>query len=162
MIFTNTFDRSNKLITLFATLLMVATMFIGSTEPGTWYITVLLVLLNGSILFFTWALHPRSYSIESGRIIIERFIKRIEIPFAEVTEVKAAEPEFISGSMRVLGSGGLFGLYGKFKNRQLGNYLMYVTNRKKMVLLRCKNQLYLISPEDRDGFIAEAQKHISL
>jgi len=161
MIYTNRFDRSNKLITLFATLLMVATMFIGSTEPGTWYITVLLVLLNGSILFFTWALHPRYYRIEGDNIIIERFIKRIEIPFADITEVKAAEPELISGSMRVLGSGGLFGLYGKFKNRQLGNYLMYVTNRKKMILLRCKDQLYVISPEDRDGFIAEVRKHLA-
>lgn len=158
MIYTNRFDRSNTLITLFVCLLLIATTFIGA---GDWRIYAFVIPLNAGILFFTWALHPRHYTIEGDRIRIVRMIKSIDIPFSTLTDVAEADPELISGSIRLLGSGGLFGLYGKFSNRQLGKYLMYVTNRKKMVLLRCKDQLYVISPEDRDAFIAEVRKHLA-
>lgn len=56
--------------------------------------------------------------------------------------------------IRLLGSGGWGGYFGTFLYRNVGKVQAFATDRKKLILLRTKdNRQILISPEDTEGFL---------
>jgi hypothetical protein len=56
--------------------------------------------------------------------------------------------------VRLWGSGGLFGYYGWFWSKALGKSRWYVTDRSKALVVADGHRIILVSPEDREGFIA--------
>lgn len=58
------------------------------------------------------------------------------------------------GSVRKLGSGGLFGWYGAFWRPGLGSFHAYVTDRSRAVLCQTDDGPVVVSPADLDAFLA--------
>lgn len=97
-------------------------------------------------------LAPRGYAVAGGRLTIRRPLGSIEIPVSSIRAVETLPAERLAGSWRTLASGGLFGYYGSFRNRTLGDYRMYATRGDGYVLIRA-DRTYVLTPEAPDRFI---------
>lgn len=96
---------------------------------------------------------PIRLSIKNDKIILHRLFGAINIPIKDIIEIKAIENSETAFSIRVFGSGGLFGYLGKFKNKKLGYYSMYATDINELILIRTDRKTYVFSCRNRDEFI---------
>lgn len=96
---------------------------------------------------------PIRLTIENDKIILHRLFGTINIPIKNIIEIKAIPKSETAFSIRIFGSGGLFGYLGKFKNKKLGSYTMYATNLNELVLIRTDRKAYVFSCRNRDEYI---------
>lgn len=96
---------------------------------------------------------PRGYRVAAEGLVIERWVAPISIPHASIRSVERISGDRLSGSIRTLGSGGLFGYYGRFRNRALGSYRMYATRSDDLVLV-LSDAPYVLTPDSPERFIA--------
>lgn len=96
---------------------------------------------------------PIRLIIENDKIILHRLFGAINIPINDIIEIKAITSSETAFSIRVFGSGGLFGYLGKFKNKKLGYYTMYATDINELILIRTARKTYVFSCRNRDEFI---------
>ena len=102
---------------------------------------------------------PIRLTIENDKIILYRLFGAINIPIKDIIEIKAIPKSETAFSIRIFGSGGLFGYLGRFKNPKLGSYTMYATNMNKLIFIRTSRKKYVFSCKNKDEFI-ESVKHI--
>lgn len=158
-VFEAPWDQRLTAITLGASL-----MLLGATALVIWVAMtripssiMRMVLLAGALIplatFVLGALlAPRRYALGNGRLTIERRLGSIEIPFASIRSAERLEGVRLTDSWRVLGSGGLFGYYGRFRNKKLGDFRMYATRGQGYVLVRADNP-YVLTPDSPERFI---------
>lgn len=146
MQFRASYDTTTKVIStaIFVLFLMVAAGTRNVISEG--------VLAFLFLAAYAWS--PTSYSIMDGEMVIRRLIGNVRIPVAGIREVRIATRDDLRGSMRVFGSGGLFGYYGLFRNSRLGESRWYVTNRSQAVVLVSDSETTVVSPDNTAGFIA--------
>ncbi|MFN7139357.1 MAG: PH domain-containing protein, partial [Limisphaerales bacterium] len=65
----------------------------------------------------------------------------------------AADPTAMDGSIRLFGNGGLFAFTGLFRNKKLGNYRAFATDPKRAVVLRLKERVIVVTPDDPFRFV---------
>lgn len=113
---------------------------------------LLATLLLGTILV-AFLLSPRGYTVDAGRLRIVTVLRDIEVPFGAIRAAVALPDGAFAGSIRVAGSAGLFGYYGRFWSRSLGAYRLYATRRTGLVLVDTATDRFLLSPEPPDRFV---------
>jgi hypothetical protein len=117
-----------------------------------------ILTLTSFFLFITylvaWLLHPTSYEINNENLLVHRPISAIKIKLASIKNIEKTEPGY---SMRLFGSGGLFGYYGLFTSNKLGRHHRYTGNNKNLVLLTTDKKKYLLSIHD-ELFFQELSK----
>jgi hypothetical protein len=117
-----------------------------------------ILTLTSIFLFITylvaWLLHPTSYEITNENLVIHRPIRAIKISLASIKNIERTEPGY---SMRLFGSGGLFGYYGLFSSNKLGRHHRYTGDNKNLVLISTEKKKYLLSIHD-DLFFQELSK----
>ena len=96
---------------------------------------------------------PIRLTIGNDKIILHRLLGDINIPIKDIIAIKAIPNSETAFSIRIFGSGGLFGYLGKFKNKKLGNYTMYATDINELILIRTARKTYVFSCRNRDKFI---------
>jgi hypothetical protein len=148
--FSASYDVTTKIISVIVCCALIGGAIIGRSVVG----TCIAVIVLGA----AYAFSPRSYAIFGGSVLIKRLIGDIRIPLSEIREVRAADAEDLRGCIRVFGNGGLFGYYGKFRTSKLGICDWYVTQRSKSVIIAAGTKVFVISPDDVNGFISEATK----
>jgi hypothetical protein len=111
-----------------------------------------LLVLFGTLLFVV-----QGYVVTDSELFIERFGWRNRIPLRDVVSV-TIDPEAMRGSLRLCGSGGLFGFFGWFRNSKLGVYRAYCTDTKRCVILKLVNRTIVVSPDDPGRFVAEIRR----
>ena len=146
MRFQASYDTTTKLISA-----AVFIMFLGIAVDTSSLIAEGILAV---IFLAAYAWSPTSYEITDGNVVIRRLIGNIRIPVAGIREVRIATRDDLSSSMRVFGSGGLFGYYGLFRNSTLGESNWYVTDRGNAVVLSGDSGIAIVSPDDQAGFIA--------
>lgn len=163
MHFSISYDRTVKIVTPVALLVLIATLLfslllpVDMPGPGRYLVmAVILIVMTGIIC---WA--PKSYRVENGRLYIDKLLSpSVEIPLADVRTVGKFDRKAFKGSIRTCGSGGFLGYFGKFYHPQLGWMTWYATNLKKAVLLRTHDgKNYLLSPDDTDRFMEAFPAH---
>lgn len=115
---------------------------------------VLVICLPLAIVLGTLPFVVRGYVVRQEELLIERLGWANHVPLKQVVSVRA-DPEAIQGSFRLCGSGGLFGFFGWFRNRQLGVYRAYGTDPKRCVVMKLTNRTIVVTPDDPDRFVAE-------
>jgi transcriptional regulator with XRE-family HTH domain len=105
------------------------------------WVTILLVL----------AFSVSGYSVLDGRLLVHRLGWSKRYPLAALTGI-TINPRATMGSIRLFGSGGLFGYIGFFRNDILGRYRSYVTDPARSVVLRFEGICIVISPDDPELF----------
>ena len=108
-----------------------------------------ILILTSIFLFITyfvaWMLHPTSYEITNDSLVIHRPISAMKISLASIKNIEHTEPGY---SMRLFGSGGLFGYYGLFSSKKHGTHHRYTGNNKNLILIATEKKKYLLSIHD--------------
>jgi hypothetical protein len=146
MSFKASYDTTTKVISaaIFILFLMIAADTKSLVSEG------IFALLFAAA--YAWS--PTGYEIAEGQVVIRRWIGNVRIPVNGIREIRLATRDDLSGSMRLFGSGGLFGYYGLFRNSKLGAGNWYVTDRSRSVVLVGDSGTAIVSPDNPADFIA--------
>lgn len=108
-------------------------------------------LFCAGLLGATYLYSPRAYRISDSAVVIERPLGNVEIPIASVRKVDTVEVGS-GNTIRVFGVGGLFGVYGRFRSKDLGPFTMYGSRTGPAVLLDTEEGSIVITPDDGEAF----------
>lgn len=109
---------------------------------------LLAVTLGGA-----YALAPRGYALDAGRLRVERPLASVEIAYGAIRGAGALSEDALAGARRVMGSGGLFGYYGRFWSRRLGAFRLYATRRTGLVVVDTADDRLVLSPDSPERFL---------
>jgi hypothetical protein len=113
-----------------------------------------------AVLALAALLAPRGYSIEASALRIERRLGSITIPLASIRRVEPLPAERLAGAWRVFGTAGLFGYFGRFRNRPLGSFRMYATRSDGYILVEADRPVVL-TPDRPAEFVAELRRRLA-
>ena len=113
------------------------------------FVAVLYVL----VLALSWAMAPRSYAVQGGDLVVNRNAWR---PFRSPLRGLAEMSEPGRMGLRVAGSGGGFGYYGRFRRSDIGAYRAYLTSRANDIVVPVTTDVGIVtvSPADPQSFVA--------
>jgi hypothetical protein len=143
-------EPAARVLTVLAALVAVGgAVLLALTREGG-----LVVLVGAPTLFVVLiavplAFSPSGYAVGAGELaVLRRAARPLLFPLAGLA---AARPTAMPRSTRLLGSGGLFGWWGRFANRSWGRFKAYATDRRRGVLLEWPGFKLFVSPEDPDA-----------
>jgi len=91
------------------------------------------------------------YSVQQGKVFIHGLLWRKAFDLCDL-ETIVVEPGITAGSIRTLGSGGLFSSLGYFSNQSLGSYLGFMTDPQNAVVLDFIDRRVVVTPENPQDF----------
>lgn len=114
----------------------------GGDAAGLLGLTVLpLAILLGAIPFAVLG-----YRVTDSSLQIRRPLWTTCVELRGLKDVRA-DSKAMSGSLRLLGNGGLFSFTGRFRNRRLGSYRAWVTDPGRAVVLELPDRTVVVSPD---------------
>jgi hypothetical protein len=154
-------DRLATGITV-VTVLVLLGLAIGFTglavaRPGMPRAVLLLVAVAcAGILAVTWAYRPIGYSFSNGALLVQRKAGDVVLPFTDIRDAQI-DPSPFDGAIRVAGSGGLFGFWGRFRSRRLGWFTAYATRRDRGVVLEVAGRRVVLTPDEPERLLADVR-----
>jgi Bacterial PH domain len=146
-------ERNARVVTaltgLLAVLLPLALLL---AQPGGRGLLVLVAspALLVAVVALPLVLSPAGYAVGSGDLaVLRRGTRPLLFPLGSLL---AARQTAMPRSLRMLGSGGMFGWWGRFANRDWGRFKAYATDRRRGVLLEWPGFKLFVSPEDPEAF----------
>ena len=155
--FTAPWSLTVKIVTLVVLALLLGVSLIGLTAmPANvpFAARVMMVVMPLAIVVGTLPFMVNGYVLREDELLIERFGWCNHVPFNTVISAKA-DLDAIRGSIRLCGSGGLFGFFGWFRNRKLGVYRAYGTDPARSVVVKLSHRTIVVTPDDPNRFVAE-------
>lgn len=154
-------DNLVKMLTfiLLAVLIIpVITMIQMAVSKGAWELWIPIVVLTAG-LGGAYLYAPKGYELGNGMLRIRRPVGNIDTPLSDIAEAKAIDQKELGTGIRLFGSGGFCGYIGLFRYKGLeGNAFFYATDKSKLVVIKTDRKTYIISPDDRDGFLEDMRK----
>jgi Bacterial PH domain len=143
-------ERNARALTALAGLVAVlAPLALLLAQPGGLLVLVGSPTLLVVLLAVPLALSPAGYAVGSGDLaVVRRGTRPLLFPLGSLL---AARPAAMPRSIRVLGSGGVFGWWGRYANRDWGSFKAYATDRRHGVLLEWPGFKLFVSPEDPEA-----------
>jgi hypothetical protein len=129
-----------------------------SEVPGMELVASLVAAAAAATIGLAWALAPKGYAILGSRLVILRPLRPVEIPLASIRAARA-DDEALRGALRIGGSGGLFGYYGRFWSRRLGAFRASATRRTGLVVVDTDRDRFVLSPEPVGRFLEALLAH---
>lgn len=157
MIYKNSFDRTTKVISTLTCLLLISLVVKFWFDDIGLIINIIMTVLFAFLLLLSYAWSPNQFETDASNITIRKMWNPIVIPRETITESRLIEADDISGSVRLMGSGGLFGYYGKFNNSKLKTYNLQAGNRVNLVLIKTTDKTYVLTPDNREAFLKDVQ-----
>ncbi|MEP7353878.1 MAG: PH domain-containing protein [Acidobacteriota bacterium] len=145
------YDRMAKIGTGIAVAVLVAVPLMAM-RAGT--VAAFVALVSAAVIGLGFAYSPRGYEISGGALRVKRLVGDVVFPLNTLRFVRDANAADFWGCVRLWGSGGLFGYYGLFWSKALGRSRWYVTDRSKAMILADGDRVILVSPDDREAFVA--------
>jgi len=143
------YDKTTKIVSTLACVLLL--VIAAGTRSA------IVAGIDALIIGISYAWSPRGYAISGRSILVKRLIGNARIALDNVSELRAATPDDFQDCIRLFGNGGLFGYYGTFRTSKLGDSTWYLTNRSNAVVIAGAGKTALVSPDDREGFLAAAR-----
>ena len=157
MIYKNSFDRTTKVISTLTCLLLISLVVKFWFDDIGLIINIIMTVLFAFLLLLSYAWSPNQFETDALNITIRKMWNPIVIPRETIVESRLIEADDISGSVRLMGSGGLFGYYGKFNNSKLKTYNLQAGNRVNLVLIKTIDKTYVLTPDNREAFLKDVQ-----
>jgi len=152
-------DRTLRAATLVAVVLLAAVVgviaVLTARAGGPPALVAGAAALVAATLGVTWSLAPRAFAVEAGEVRIERPLRPIAIPIRSIRSAGLLPRAALRGALRLGGSGGLFGYYGRFWSRSLGAFRLYATRRDGLVRIDTPEERFVLSPEAPERFLEE-------
>lgn len=107
------------------------------------------------ILVCLWA--PQGYRIGDTAVYVCKNVGDEEFPFSKIASIEIRDGrDVFASALRVMGSGGYYGIFGTFTGGALGSFRALATNDGLLVVLRMKRgEPVVISPERPRDFARE-------
>lgn len=121
-------------------------------------ITLRIVSLFTSVMLFlaiiiSLAYMPYGYLIDSDSVIIRRLINSVKVPYGEIKNVETVKSsDLLKNSLRIFGSGGFLGYFGRFKDDK-NTFYLYTRRMGTYIKIETDNVKYVIAPDDVDKFV---------
>lgn len=97
---------------------------------------------------------PVAYELNATGIKIVRSLHPVDILFQDIRSINSVTSKELGFGLRIFGSGGFLGYFGKFYYREHGWIQLYATDRNKMLLITLHNdKKVIISPDDTEAFM---------
>jgi hypothetical protein len=157
MIYKNPFDKTTKVISSLTCLLLLSIIIKFWFDEDGLLIPVLVSILFAATLGLSYVWSPRQFETDAANITIRKMWQPIVIPRDTIIESRLLEADDIKGSIRLMGSGGLFGYYGKFNNSKLKTYNLQAGNRVNLVMIKTADKTYVLTPDNREDFLKDVQ-----
>jgi Bacterial PH domain len=119
------------------------------------FVTVLLVfdvLVAAGAVLATLACKIQRYEIQPGKVVVVRFFGRKEIP-CDPDDSAIIDNKALTGAIRTLGNGGIFAISGRFQSRELGAFQAFVTDPRRLVVLKTLSGVFVLSPDSPEAFV---------
>jgi hypothetical protein len=144
-------ERNARVVTALAALVAIlAPMALLLAQPRGLLVLVASPTLLVAVVALPLVLSPAGYAVGSGDLaVLRRGTRPLLFPLGSLL---AARPTAMPRSLRMLGSGGMFGWWGRFANRDWGRFKAYATDRRRGVLLEWPGFKLFVSPEDPEAF----------
>jgi hypothetical protein len=159
-------DRTTWISTAFGLAVLIgAGAVVLAVAPGDGFgrgVGAGVVLVLALVAGLSWALAPAAFRVEAGALVVERPLRPIRVPLAEVEAAMLLPPEALRGAVRMGGSGGLFGWYGRYRSPALGAFKLYASRRSGLVLVDARAERYVLSPDEPERFVEELRGRASL
>lgn len=146
-------------ITIVAIAIMVGVLImLCLKDANVWKIYVIsaavVALLFGGLFYA-----PISVSVDDNELSVNRTLRKTMIPLADIKSVKLCPPTL--AEKRICGSGGWFGYWGWFSEKDLGKYFAYYGKASDCFLVTLKNgKKYMIGCENPQSIVDAIQKRI--
>ncbi len=147
--FSAPWSTSLRLITLLSTgVLLSLPLFalVNNVGDMRFEFAIVIVLLPVTILVISAFFMIRGYEVRNNVLHIQRLGWRTTLDLVGL-ESAETDPEAMKGSIRLFGNGGLFCFAGKFRNKKLGSYRAFATDRKLAVVLKFRNKVVVVTPD---------------
>ncbi len=93
-------------------------------------------------------------AIKEDRIVIKRPFKDVIIHRSAIADVIKLDDGKLARSIRTFGSGGLFGYFGLFWQKEFGTMTWYATRRDQAIMMMTSsNKKLVITPDETDDFM---------
>lgn len=107
------------------------------------HIPVILFTCIGIVIISAFYYSPAAVTVDRRNVTIRRLLTPKHIPIGEIKDVCLFQTTM---DVRLCGSGGFFGYYGWFRNREIGKYFAYVGKWKDTFMIELKSgRKYIIS-----------------
>ena len=157
--FSVSLDKRAKMFTALGVVLFIIIFYPIMTDPNAKanmkdISVILIVVLLVLTYLIPYLFRPIKYVIDDKRLIIKRPLKPYEIELKEIKKIEPLNEEDLKGKIRVFGSGGVFGYFGKFRNKRFGTMLFFATRLSNYVhILTIDGKNIILTPDERDEFI---------
>jgi hypothetical protein len=145
-------ERSARVLTALAALIAVLVplaLLLAQPRGRGLLVLVASPTLLVALVALPLVLSPAGYAVGAGDLAV---LRRGTRPLLfSLGSLLAARPTAMPRSLRLLGSGGMFGWWGRFANRDWGRFKAYATDRRRGVLLEWPGLKLFVSPEDPDA-----------
>ena len=117
------------------------------------------MLVGGAVLLLpllvALAFAPRGYEVTDRTLTVRMVACSARYNLADLKQAEIAAPGEVFGfpTWRMFGVGGLFGYCGRFRNARLGSFVAFVTDKRKLVLLRFSTKTLVVSPDLPADFV---------
>jgi hypothetical protein len=113
----------------------------------------------GLVLWVMGRYAPTGYRLAGDGVHVERRAGDAVIPYRRIRAVDR-ERRRVRG-INVLGSGGVFGTFGRFWSPFMGFYRLFLTNKDDVVWLRTDDGWVALSPDRPDEFVERLRGHLA-
>jgi hypothetical protein len=154
-------SKSLIVASIFATLVCLGVAYAFWTlpaEPSFEPVRLWLSLVPLAIILLCALFAVRGYSITNNALLIDRLFWTTRIPLTELQSVKF-DPAATHRSIRTFGNGGFFSFTGYFRNKELGSYRAFMTDRRRAVVLRFPSSVIVISPDRPEDFVSTISQY---
>jgi Bacterial PH domain len=111
-----------------------------------------LVLLPLTVILICALFTVRGYSISNRELAIHRLFWTTGVSLKGLQAVYF-DPDATRRSIRTFGNGGFFSFTGYFRNKQLGSYRAFMTDRRRAVVIRFSDSVIVVSPDRPEDFV---------
>ena len=158
----NEFKTSPDATVLFVSTLGATVVLVGiallvyggwrASHPAVRLLCVVGTMTSFAVLAGAYLFVPLGYHINAKDLVVSRLGPDLVIPLRSIEKVTEFETS-IPKSLRVMGSGGLFGYFGRFHNGDLGSYRAYGRRARPTVLLDTTDGRIVLTPDSPDLFV---------
>ena len=131
---------------------MLTILFVGVFlyffEDAGWLPSVVTLLIFVPLMVVTWLQAPQTLMIDRNTLTIGRRMKPVTISLGDIVRVERVESKIVRRSMRTMGNGGMWAYTGDHYHRQIGNYKLFATEMRNLLLIETDKRKYIISSVD--------------
>ncbi len=137
-----------KLTTAAMLLFILAFGPICYLEDLGWLPMVIMLVVMVPLFVVTWLHSPQTLMIDRNALTIGRRVQPVVISLGDIRRVERVESKVVRRAMRKMGNGGMWAYTGRYYHREVGNYQLFATELRDLMLIETNNKKYVISSVD--------------